>query len=345
MIIPSQFSKLDYCQFLLSSQINYTLTYFAEHVDSLSHDLINRYLKGERLRPRFLWEQVCQDVVLSPNGYLIFDDTVLDKRFSSKIEATRRQWSGNAKKVLRGIGVVTAVYVNPESGQFWVIDYRIFDPETDGKTKLQHAHDMLRLAYQIRQLPFRAVLMDTWYASKWFMRIIEQIGKVYYCPIRCNRNCTVTAEAHKYLRADALDWTPKEYTCGKVVHLKDFPQGHRVTLFRLERSTSSTKPDVEFVVTNDRTHPTAQAVQDATGWRWKIEEAHRETKQLTGIEACQCRLNRIQRNHIACALLVRNHLKTLAMKVGTTMYQLKHGLLDDYMKEQLRNPTIRMEFA
>jgi hypothetical protein len=34
-----------------------------------------------------------------------------------------------------------------------------------------------------------------------------------------------------------------------------------------------------------------------------IEEFHRELKQLTGVEACQCRKARIQRNHFACALL------------------------------------------
>ena len=31
---------------------------------------------------------------------------------------------------------------------------------------------------------------------------------------------------------------------------------------------------------------------------------NRETKQLTGLESCQCRLARIVRNHIACAFLV-----------------------------------------
>lgn len=42
------FTKLDYCQYLLSSQINYTLTNMADHLGSFSHDTINRYLKGER---------------------------------------------------------------------------------------------------------------------------------------------------------------------------------------------------------------------------------------------------------------------------------------------------------
>ncbi len=52
------FSKLDYCQYLLSSQVNYTLTNLADHLQSFSHDSINRYLRGEKLTPRLLWEQV-----------------------------------------------------------------------------------------------------------------------------------------------------------------------------------------------------------------------------------------------------------------------------------------------
>ena len=38
-----RFTKLNYCQYLLSSQINYTLTHLADHVETISHDLINRY--------------------------------------------------------------------------------------------------------------------------------------------------------------------------------------------------------------------------------------------------------------------------------------------------------------
>ena len=34
-------SRLDYCQYLLVSQINYTLTNFADHCERLSHDAVN----------------------------------------------------------------------------------------------------------------------------------------------------------------------------------------------------------------------------------------------------------------------------------------------------------------
>jgi hypothetical protein len=105
------FTKLDYCQYLLSSQINYTLTNMADHLKHWSHDTINRYLKGEKLTPRLLWEQVEPSVEFDEEAYLIFDDTVLDKRFGPRIESARSQWSGNEKRPIRGIGVVSCVYL------------------------------------------------------------------------------------------------------------------------------------------------------------------------------------------------------------------------------------------
>ena len=77
----------------------------------------------------------------------------------------RKQWSGNEKGVIRGIGVVSLVYVNPKTEHFWVIDYRIFDPDCDGKTKPEHVREMLGLV-EHRELEFSTVLMDTWYATK-----------------------------------------------------------------------------------------------------------------------------------------------------------------------------------
>ena len=53
-----RFTKLNYCQYLLSSQINYTITNLADHLESMSHDQINRYLRREKLTPRLLWENV-----------------------------------------------------------------------------------------------------------------------------------------------------------------------------------------------------------------------------------------------------------------------------------------------
>ena len=45
-----------------------------------------------------IWERVSKDIVYSKNGYLLFDDFVLDKRSSRKIEVARWQYSGTERK-------------------------------------------------------------------------------------------------------------------------------------------------------------------------------------------------------------------------------------------------------
>ena len=45
-------TRVYYCQYLLSTPINYTLTHFADPSETFSHDQINRYLAKDRLKPR-----------------------------------------------------------------------------------------------------------------------------------------------------------------------------------------------------------------------------------------------------------------------------------------------------
>jgi hypothetical protein len=337
----SKVTRLDYCQFLLVSQTNYTLTYFADHRPGFSHDAVKRYLEEDKLTARMVWENVKGQVVRTEQGYIAFDDTVLDHNTSFNIELVRRQYSGNTHSIIKGIGVVTCVYINPASDQFWIIDYRIYDPDRDGKTKLDHVREMLDNALTDKQLPFRGVLMDSWYAERQLMLHIERLKKVYYCPLKDNRQVDETGGEGGYQRVDSLTWTDVEQTQGKVVHLKTFPKGHQVKLFRLVLSSKRT----DYVATNDMSQDSTQDTQEVCALRWKIEQFHRETKQCTGIEGCQCRLSRIQRNHIACAILVWVRLKQIAHETLSTIYALKQGLLDEYMRSQLRSPAIQMQFA
>lgn len=331
-------TRLDYCQYLLVSQINYTLTNFADHCEQFSHDEINRYLRAEKLTPRLIWDNVRAQVVPTGNAYLVFDDTVLDKNYSFAIELVRHQWSGNAKAIIKGIGVITCVYVNPDTNQFWLLDYRLYDPDGDGKTKLDHVQDMLTNVVYQKELPFYAVLMDTWYATKDLMLFIESLEKIYYCPLRDNRSVDDSGGTQAYRRVDSLEWSETELQQGKRLKIKGFPKDHKVQCFRVEVSTHRT----DYVVTNDRTQDSTAATQKACGFRWKIEQLHREGKQVTGLERCECRKARIQRNHIACAFLVWVRLKELAVETGRTVYQLKHGLLDDYLIQQLKCPSLQM---
>jgi hypothetical protein len=333
-----KFTKLDYCQYLLNSQINYTITNLAEHLENISHDKINYYLKKEKLTPRLLWDNVKDVIMTDDNGYVIFDDSVLDKRYSEEIEIVRRQYSGNEHGVLKGIGVVSCVYVNPKLQRFWVVDYRIFNPDADGKTKIDHVKDMLQNLVYHKLLPFDTVLMDTWYAVHNLMLYIDSLDKIYYCPLKDNRLVDDTFGKEKYKRIELLQWSEEELECGKIIKIKGFPANKKVKLFRVTVSTNRT----DYVVTNDLSQSSTDVVQQVCKIRWKIEEFHREIKQLTGIESCQCRKARLQLNHIACAMLVWVRLKNLAYRTGQTIYQIKQKLLSNYLIEQLKRPSISM---
>ncbi len=84
------------------------------------------------------------------------------------------------------------------------MDYRIFDPDTDGKSKLDHVEEMLGSA-EHREIPFEAVLMDAWYATKGIMLLIDKMKKTFYCPLKSNRQVDDSGGERPYRRADTLE--------------------------------------------------------------------------------------------------------------------------------------------
>ncbi len=94
------------------------------------------------MTPREIWEVAKNTIILSPNSYLSFDDSVLDKNHSRKMELVKKQYSGNAKRVIRGIGFISCVHVNPDTGQFWLVAFRIYNPALDSKDKHQHVSEL-----------------------------------------------------------------------------------------------------------------------------------------------------------------------------------------------------------
>ncbi|MGF1459571.1 MAG: transposase [Leptolyngbyaceae cyanobacterium] len=222
-----------------------------------------------------------------------------------------------------------------------MIDYRLYDPDGDGQSKLDHMAAMLEAVVHVKGLPSRTVLMDSWSASQKLMAQIDQLGKLYYCPLKRNRRVDDSGGTQPYQRIDELRWDSEALAPGKRIKIRGFPKDKKVKLFRVTVSSCRT----EFVATNDLTQNATEAAQEESGVRWKIEALHRELKQLTGVEACQCRKARIQRNHIACALLVWTRLKAIAYQRGQTIDQIKHGLLANYLMQQLKRPAITMVLA
>jgi len=172
-------------------------------------------------------------------GYVIFDDTVSDKQYARNIALVRRQYSGNAHGLINSIGVVICGYVNPVLDRFWVIDYRIYDPQGDGKNELEHLKEVLSLLVYHKKLPFQEVLIDGWYACKALMLQIEKLQKNYYCPLKTNRLVDDSLGRKPYQRIETLAWTQTALKEGKRINIRGFPKDHNVKVFRVASSTGT----------------------------------------------------------------------------------------------------------
>jgi len=327
-------TKLQYVEFLICTIANYTGTHLAEHLDAVSHDVVTDFLQSERFTPRQLWELVAGLIQDSPEAFLLVDDSVQDKRYSRFIELVRTQYSGAEHGLVRGIGLVNLVHSAGAAGEFYPIDYRIFAPDVDGKTKNEHFREMLLRAVAEKQLKARTLLFDSWYAGADNLKLIHRLGLIFFTTLKENRLVSLSKE-QGYLHLDQIEWTPERLAHGVVVKLKEVP--FKVRLFKLVAPNG----DIDWVITNCPAETlTAPVVQDANDVRWQIEEFHRGFKQLTGSEKCQCRNARSQRNHLACCYHAWVSLKVKAQQLDKTLYQVKTDLLRDYLCAELRNPHI-----
>jgi hypothetical protein len=76
---------------------------------------------------------------------------------------------------------------------------------------------------------------------------IESLKKIYYCPLKSNRLINESGERGDDPRVDSLAWSAEDELAGKNVHLRGFPKGYQLKLFRWTLSTKRT----DDVVTND----------------------------------------------------------------------------------------------
>jgi hypothetical protein len=186
--------------------------------------------------------------------------------------------------------------------------------------------------------------MDSWYAVTELMVHIDDLGKIYYCPLKANRlvddSGNPAGGKKAYKAVSTLSWDQTELATGKLIKVKGFPGSTKVKLFCVQVSTSRT----DYVVTNDLTQGSADGVRKASAIHWKIEEFHRELKQTTGIEKCQARKQRSQRNHINLCMQAWMVLKTAARHANITIYEQKSTPLRDYVATRWRQPYTVFEF-
>lgn len=272
-----------YCTFLQVTAQRYSAFSLSEvSPDALSHDAVSRWLANTKCQPKDIWETAKQDV-LETQGIIIGDETVLDKSRSKKVELVRWQYSGDEHDVIRGIGMLNMLWKRID-GEVFPMDFRIYNPPEDGKTKNDHFREMLGRAKERGVIP-EAVVADSWYSSLNNLKYIRDLGWIWIMGLRKNRIVNRKASLGD------LD-IPQE---GLKVHLRGYGW---ITVYRFVTKEGRT----DYIGTNMES-PTREKVERLVKMRWSIEVYHRELKQTCGLECCQSRIGRAQRNHIGFSVL------------------------------------------
>lgn len=327
-------NKKTYIEYLLSTPINYTCSNLSEHLEKVSHDTVTDFLQKSKFTPRDLWDLVKDRIDDSEEAFLLVDDSVQNKQYSHSIETVKLQYSGNVHGLVKGIGLVNLVHTNGFEGDFYPINYRVYNPDEDGKTKNEHFQEMFIQANKNQQIKARKIAFDSWYASADNLKLIHRSGWTFYTTLKSNRKASLSKETG-YQDLEEIEWTRETKISGQLVRLKGVP--FWLKLFKLV----DTNGNIEWVITNDLAEDfTRLRAIEAIQVRWQVEEFHRGFKQLTGSEKCQCRKARSQRNHLACCYGAWVAIKVKAQEIGKTVYQLRNGLFAEYLKSQLQNPTI-----
>jgi hypothetical protein len=234
-------------------------------------------------------------------GVIVADETVLNKSRRQKIELVRWQYSGTEHDTVRGIGLLNFLWVH-EGHEVCPMDFRIWEPQEDGYTKNDHFREMLKAAKR-REVKPEAVIADSWYSSLNNVKCIRDFGWIWVMGLKKNRI------VNRGENLENLD-IPDE---GLRVHLRGYGW---IYVFRFVASNGRT----DYYGTNMES-PTRQEVETLMRKRWEIEVFHRELKQTCGLQHCQSRTGRAQRNHVGFSVLSWIKSAEARRKFNLSFYQ------------------------
>lgn len=299
-----------YSDFLLANHNRYSGAELARvsPVLGMNHDAVSRWLATSNFTPSDLWNEV-KNMVSFNGGYLVCDDSVLNKEYSRKNELAKNQYSGNVHGLVNGINLVNFLWTSGE--EYVPVDYRIYQKENDDKTKNDHFQDMLKRAKQ-RGFSPAYVLMDSWYSSIANLKYIAHTNAWHWITnLKSNR--LVSLVKGTYVSIADLGLTEKQV---KKVWLKEYGYVMVCTLV-------DTNGDRTYLATDDLSLTDYDTFIQEHDHRWKIEEFHRGIKQTTGIEKCYSTKATSQKTHIFISFITFIRLEQVRLKNKISWYEQK----------------------
>jgi len=301
-----------YTRFLIANQNRYSSVELSKTAPDifLAHDAIDRWKASKRYTPSQLWQHT-RFLVNKKDGYLVCDDTLLDKRYSRCNEMSKVQYSGNAHGLVNGICLVNLLWTSGE--EYIPVDYRVYQKENDDLTKNDHFQNMLDTA-QKREFTPQYILMDSWYSGLNNLKNIDKKDWHFITNLKSNR--LVSPSKGTTLAIQDLNLTDKQV---RRVWLKGFGPVLVCTLV-------ATNGDRLYLATNDLSLTDYDDCIHHFHNRWKVEEFHRGVKQTTGIAKCESIRADSQRTHIFSSFVAFVKLERKRLRSGVSWYEQKASI-------------------
>lgn len=327
---PPKCRDEDYIQWLLASPKVISCTQAAKASPLLvAHDAYTRLL--ERLEPdsTVLWEEV-EALVQPKKGWLIVDDTTLDKPYGPHIELVTRHWSGKHRRVVDGINLITLLWTD---GDIAIpIDWRVFDKPRDELTKIDHMRQMLETARH-RGFEPQCVLWDSWYSSLKNLKLLRSWNWKFFVGLKSNRQVNPDGQGNRAVRDLEFEGIHQK------AHLKGFGWVELYRTVKKEASGENEDDSVRFFIGTEKELDEAE-VQQRGETAWQIEGYHRGLKQECHVERCQARKAVKQRNHIGLAIRAFVRLELHRFRSGVSRFEMKLSIIREAIKAYLSDPFL-----
>lgn len=318
----------DYIDFLIGTPRYYTCMEAARvqplRADAPAHDSLTRLL--HRLEPdsQTLWTESRWQVKLE-SGVLVLDDSTLDKLYARQMGLVSRHWSGKHQRVVQGINLVSLIWSDGDT--HIPCDYRIYDKAGDAQSKNDHFSALLSEA-KARGFKPSAILFDSWYSSLANLKQVRDYGWLWQTQLKANRLINPDRQGNIPISDAQLS------SQGQVVHLKGYGM---IQVFR----TLTPNGEAKYWATNDlqMSHLRRVSLSEQAD---TIEQYHRGIKQFCGVERCQARASRAQRNHIGLAIRAFLRLECWSLKTGHSWQALKTAIIRTAVSAYLANPTYQI---
>ena len=165
----------------------------------------------------------------------------------------------------KGIGGVRLVHSAGKAGDFYAIEYRVYAPEVEGKTKNDHFQERFVNALDLKHLHARTLLFDSWDASAENLKRIHRRQRIFFPPLKSNRLVSLSKEARD-CHLEEIEGTAARLAQGVRVKWKEVPFQGR--FFKLVAPDG----DMDWGIPNDLAETgTAQVAEASSAVRWHSE--------------------------------------------------------------------------